>query len=198
MHHVMKGMMAIRIDDTRGFEVSRNTIQGLENLSLLPYGDCETYHPGSSEENGVIRQAGDIRGISAAATRGYDSRLYSNIADNILRQMETLNGDYVIGIDIQGESEGINVNRNDVDLMPGVGVVDDKYIALRVRENVDGPTIKVGADNRLMQKLQNDAPKQEVLRKRNFNHPYIPPMYVYNDEQVDAASPFSPLTLITF
>lgn len=173
MHHVVKGVIAIRVEDTRGFEISRNTIQNVENLSFPAFKECAMFHPGSSEENGVLRQLGDVRAISAAAARGYDDTLYSNIADNIIRQVSSLHGDYVIGIDIQGESEGVNVNRNDVDLLADMGIDRDDYIAVRVRENADGQTIKVGKDNVLRQGLKELAPKNS-LRKRNFNHPYIP------------------------
>ena len=177
MHHVMKGIIAIRVDDTQGFDISRNTIQNVENLSLPPYDNCAMFHPGSSEENDVLRQAGDIRAISAAATRGFDGALYSVISDNVIRQVKSLNGKYVLGIDIQGESQGVTVNRNNVDLMSDIGDDSDEYIAIRVRENVDGPTIKVGKDNICRQKVENLAP-QTGLRTKKFNHPYIPEMYV--------------------
>lgn len=174
MHHVMKGIIVIRVKDTMGFDIRRNTIRHVENLSVAPFSTCTTYHPGTSEENTVERQAGNVRAISVAATRAFDAYHNSIIADNVIRQIESTNGEYVVGIDIQGESQGIEVNRNDVNLKFGLGADVDDMIALRVRSKVDGPSIKIANDNVLAQKLEDLSIRTGLRKRQGFNHPYIP------------------------
>ena len=73
----------------------------------------------------------------------------------------------VIGIDIQGETSGIKVQRNDVDLKNGVGKsVMDKFVGLRIRKSVDGSSIQVQNNNNFQQEIQRLA---AIRRLRNNN-----------------------------
>jgi hypothetical protein len=71
MHHVEKGIIVIRVEDTAGFEVERNSIRDITNVTPQPFDDCHDFHPGASLENAGEHQGGNIRGISVAAVRGY-------------------------------------------------------------------------------------------------------------------------------
>eukprot|EP01082_Thalassiosira_pseudonana_P006261 g5838.t1 g5838 contig20:267481-269540(+) len=89
MHHVVKGSIIIRVEDTQGFSIKGNTINAAsvvsgpasstpEYFSLfqsdnsLPDANqaswtCETYHFGASIEDGSEQQLANLRGISVAA-----------------------------------------------------------------------------------------------------------------------------------
>ena len=73
MHHVSKGNMIIRVEDTEGFEIVDNTIAGVTNLSPTPFdvGNCADFHLGASVENANEQQGGNIRGIAVAAVTGF-------------------------------------------------------------------------------------------------------------------------------
>jgi hypothetical protein len=71
MHHVIKGIVVIRIDDCLGFKIQGNHISNVENLSEPPFENCFDYHTTSSENTDSPQQAGNIRAISAAAVAGY-------------------------------------------------------------------------------------------------------------------------------
>ena len=115
MHHVMKGMIMIRVEDTEGFDISGNIISNVENLSPKPYGNCYDYHIGTSNENLKKQQGGNVRSISVAADRAYENQ-ESSIKNNYVCATSSANANYVIGIDIQGDSQGIKVTQNKVDL----------------------------------------------------------------------------------
>ena len=158
MHHTVKGMVMIRVDDTEGFEVDGNTINNVQNLSMLPFDKCSTYQTGASVEDAEVQQVGNIRILSASAVTGYDGNKSSSIVSNIITNASSELGTEIIGIDIQGESDSIRIDFNNVDLATDAGTSpNDQYIALRVRSFVEssGPqTINVGSSNEFAQEMQ--------------------------------------------
>jgi len=62
MHHVGKGIVIIRVEDTRGFQIVNNRIVNIENLSLMPHAECDDLHALTSNENPGEQQMGNIRG----------------------------------------------------------------------------------------------------------------------------------------
>jgi hypothetical protein len=151
MHHVVKGMVVIRVEDTEGFEIKGNSIQNIENLSVAPFdpSGCESYHAGASSENEDEQQLGNIRAISIAAVRGFINGSNSQIRNNNIMNLRSTNANVIIGIDVQGDSKATDIKGNFVDLKRDVGKsTDDQYIALRVREFADG----TGADAISVQK----------------------------------------------
>ncbi|KAL3915508.1 MAG: hypothetical protein SGILL_005619 [Bacillariaceae sp.] len=70
MHHVIKGITVIRVDDVVGFSINGNSIKNVKNLSEKPFDNCYDYHT-TSEENQGEQQLGNIRMISTAAACGY-------------------------------------------------------------------------------------------------------------------------------
>jgi len=44
MHHVGKGIVVIRVEDTKGFRIQNNHITNVQNLSLMPHQGCDDYH----------------------------------------------------------------------------------------------------------------------------------------------------------
>ncbi|KAL9182847.1 hypothetical protein ACHAXT_004126 [Thalassiosira profunda] len=114
MHHVVKGVIAIRVEDTAGFQIKGNSILNIENLSEEPFADCAAFHVGASVENPDAFQAGNIRGISAAAVRGYpdnnqDSQIKNNQIGNFTSANSAITDRIVIGIDIQGDSQCVDI-----------------------------------------------------------------------------------------
>ena len=71
MHHVNKGIVVIRVEDTEGFQIEGNSISEVKNLSPKPFTKCFDYHAGASDENEGEQQGGNVRGISVAAVRGF-------------------------------------------------------------------------------------------------------------------------------
>ena len=137
MHHVVKGMIIIRVEDTEGFSIKGNSIQDITNLSVVPFepASCNDYHLGASSENEDEQQAGNVRAISIAAVRGFESG-NSEIKNNNILNLESANANVIIGIDVQGDSSATDIKGNFVNVKEGVGESsDDQYIALRVREN---------------------------------------------------------------
>jgi len=158
MHHVSKGMIVIRVEDTLGFEIQDNIIKGVTNLSPVPFQDCTDYHAGASSENEAEQQAGNVRGISVAAVRGYGhSRESSLIKQNTVEDVKSENANVIIGIDVQGDSKGVDIIRNIVNLDRSADGDDrdDQYIALRVRENADA--------NRIFVSNENDFKQEKVI-----------------------------------
>jgi hypothetical protein len=164
MHHAVKGTIVIRVEDTIGFEISRNSIVNVDNLSLPSYPFCVDFHAGSSAENPLEQQMGNLRGISVSASRPYNGQRESEIQDNFIRNFDSEAANAIIGIDIQGDTLGVEIERNDVDLDRQVGrSVLDKYVALRIRTNVDASSIRV-RDNDFRQEVQ-DLSANRRLRK---------------------------------
>jgi hypothetical protein len=160
MHHTVKGMVVIRIDDTEGFEVDSNTINNVQNLSELPFDNCSTYQTGASVEDAEVQQAGNIRMISASAVTGYptNGNKGSKIVSNTITNASSESGTEIIGIDIQGDSDSIRIDSNTVDLANSAGTSqNDQYIALRVRsfaESTGSQTIRIGSSNEFAQEMQ--------------------------------------------
>jgi len=165
MHHVSKGIIAIRVEDTAGFYIVDNSINNVENLSIKPFSNCDDYHIGASSENLKESQAGNVRAISVAAVRGFDNGTsYSQIEKNEILGVYSFNANVVIGIDVQGDSRGIDIVKNIVDLqdmdVPNgkakrVNLFQDtcdKCIAVRVREAVGGSITL--SNNKLSQEVQ--------------------------------------------
>ena len=165
MHHVSKGIIVIRVEDTAGFSIVDNSINNVENLSIKPFSDCDDYHIGASSENLKESQAGNVRAISVAAVRGFDNgSSYSQIEKNEILGIYSFNANVIIGIDVQGDSTGIDIVKNIVNLQnmddpnlkaKGVNLFQDtcdKCIAVRVREAVGG-SISL-SDNILSQEVQ--------------------------------------------
>lgn len=140
MHHVVKGIILIRVEDTMGFDIENNVIRNVTNLSVGPFSPCSDYHAGTSSENTNEYQAGNIRAVSVAAVRGHGDGTNSQIANNVIEGAESAVADVIIGIDVQGDSSGVSVSGNSVDLSPSVSADDgsDQYIAARIRESVGG------------------------------------------------------------
>eukprot|EP00581_Thalassiosira_minuscula_P006599 CAMPEP_0183703728 /NCGR_PEP_ID=MMETSP0737-20130205/1363_1 /TAXON_ID=385413 /ORGANISM="Thalassiosira miniscula, Strain CCMP1093" /LENGTH=655 /DNA_ID=CAMNT_0025930525 /DNA_START=215 /DNA_END=2182 /DNA_ORIENTATION=- len=155
MHHVIKGIIAIRVEDTEGFTIERNTIHNIVNLSVKPFSNCDFYHIGASSENLEEVQSGNVRAISVAAVRGYSTgNRQSQIKHNKIGFISSEEANEIIGIDVQGDSEGTNIQNNAIDLIDPVvdDPHDERYISVRVREAVDG-SITIG-NNELFQKTQ--------------------------------------------
>lgn len=158
MHHVNKGIVVIRVEDTKGFTIEGNNIISVKNVSPLPFTNCFDYHAGASDENEGEQQSGNIRGISVAAVRGYASNRHSTIKRNEIRALASTNPNVVIAIDVQGDSKAVDVDENTVDLSTRAGTsVLDEFVALRVRKHVDGEghdAVTVGDNNAFSQEVQ--------------------------------------------
>lgn len=156
MHHVNKGIVVIRVEDTKGFDIEGNEIVNVRNLSPKPFSNCFDYHAGASDENEGEQQGGNIRGISVAAVRGYADH-HSMIKDNVIMNFHSSNPRIIVGIDVQGDSKAVEVVDNVVDLSQRAGTsVLDEFVAVRIRKHVDneGDDAVIVGDNALMQDLQ--------------------------------------------
>lgn len=147
MHHVVKGMTVIRVEDTVGFRIEDNIVEQVTNLSPPSFNECYDYHKGSNIENAddedSLQQGANIRGISVAAVTGYENK-ESLIRGNVMRKFFSDNADIIIGIDIQGKSDSILIEDNYIDLNPSVGGDEtDPFIALRVRQYSDSPDTNI-------------------------------------------------------
>ena len=165
MHHVVKGMIVIRVEDTEGFMIQDNVIQDIENVSVEPFepAECESYHTRASAENPEEQQLGNVRGISIAAVRGFRGGTNSRIRNNSVTNLSSANANVIVGIDVQGDSKATDIGGNVVDLAQGVGTSpNDPFIALRVREFADGQ----GAD--AIQVQNNNILAQETVIENDF------------------------------
>ena len=174
MHHVIKGMIVIRVEETRGFDIRHNTIENVENLSPSPFSSCFDFHAGASWENLEEQQMGNVRGISVAATRSY-ARRASMIRGNRIHNLESKGGRWVIGIDCQGDTRGVKITENEVNLKEGE-VMSEKYLALRIRAHTIGSSVVVSSDNMFCQQVQDLSSS-----RRLHPIPKIPPRQVAED-----------------
>lgn len=155
MHHVAKGVTVIRVEATRGFMIKRNQVVAVVNQSFQPFNDCHEMHQKVSEENAEERQIGNVRGISVSAFRPFLKDEDNNglkddvcvIRGNTIRNFDSENGHIVIGIDVQGESQGVSIVDNTVRLQVGVSQPSNKYIACRVREHVSNEQLLIDRNN---------------------------------------------------
>lgn len=159
MHHVSKGMVMLRMEDTNGFLIENNLFRKIENLSTpafgTDFGSCTTYHAGASLENLEDQQGANVRVISISAVAGFPSGGLSRVVNNKITHVGSFNAELVVGIDVQGESEDMKINKNLINLQQGVGEdTNDNLIAMRIREFVDDTTVVVGNGNVFKQETQ--------------------------------------------
>ncbi len=138
MHHVNKGMTIIRVEDAVGFDIRRNIIGRVSNLSPPAFNDCFDYHGGvnlmNMEDKSSIQQGANIRGISVSAVTGYKNKS-STILGNRMRYFKSDEGNVIVGIDVQGECDSILIKWNKVNLAGHQKEVSDKrYISLRLSQ----------------------------------------------------------------
>ncbi len=67
MHHCIKGIVGICVEDTAGFSIKGNIIDNVQNLRVEPFSVCNCY------ENLDEAQAGNVRENSVAAVRGVNT-----------------------------------------------------------------------------------------------------------------------------
>lgn len=186
MHHVSKGMVMVRVEDTVGFSIEGNTFTNIENVSTEPFGTsfgtCTDYHSGNSIENSQDQQGGNVRVISIAAVSAYSDNKdgMSRIISNDIRVVSSNQGEVVIGIDVQGQSEGCIIDYNSVNLdESALDSTTDNLIALRVREFVNHSngvrSVDVGENNAFQQEVQFlNRRRLRIDRNRlSENHPPI-------------------------
>jgi len=186
MHHVSKGTMVIRVEDTDGFIIHNNTIADVENLSHIPFdiGNCTDFHLGASIEDANDRQGGNIRGIAVAAVTGFGNnngpKQSSLIEGNTIFDTWSKNSNVIVGIDIQGESSDIEIDFNIVDLDGEDSTHNnlfDNYIAFRMRENVvlnnGRGAVTLGENNDFEQRIvilqhndKEEDPTAELTKKK--------------------------------
>lgn len=157
--------------------VENNNIQDIHSLSLSPFPDCTDFHADQSPENPNECQVGNVRGISIAATRGYANKNACTLNGNSIKMVDSRFGNVVIGIDIQGETQGVDISRNRVNLTKNPGQkgkksASDKYIGLRVRSNVDGSTVRIDNNNNIFQGIENLAPQRRLRNKAFHGSPH--------------------------
>jgi len=155
-HYSGKGIAVIRVEATQGFVILNNLILDVENQSFEPFNDCTDMHAKDSPENeGEAQQLGNVRGISISAFRPFFQDQDMNgikddiceVRGNTIRSLESENGDVVIGIDVQGESEGVKIIGNTVQLRSTPDSPHDKYIACRIREHVSTEQLLINRNN---------------------------------------------------
>ncbi|KAG7337206.1 hypothetical protein IV203_013850 [Nitzschia inconspicua] len=158
MHHVVKGLVGIRVDKVTGADVHKNVIKNITNLSEKPFGNCFDYHF-TSPENAREQQLGNVRGIALSAVGGFPVTLrdendkgtkkdaakpnnvqpkQSKISYNEVIGASSLHANKIVGIDVQGLSTDILVLNNvvDLDLSEKKNGQLEKMVGLRIRSNV--------------------------------------------------------------
>jgi len=182
----------IRVEDTRGFRIEEITIGPVSVVSVpAPTSEeyfsqfpgstvewtCTDFHKGASVENGNEQQLANLRGISVAAvSRFADSGEDSTISANIIADFESVNANSIVGIDIQGESEGIEVSANIVEFKGGVGPnANDQFITYRVRKFVKQNSINTLGDNIFEQEELFEEGGSRMLCRRKIpdRHPSV-------------------------
>jgi hypothetical protein len=92
--------------------------------------------------------------------REFDDGSQSQISDNRITNCASVHANVIIGIDVQGDTEGVSIGENIVDLNEDVGVdFFDQYIALRIRENVDN----AGTGSTVTLSSNTFAQEQQIL-----------------------------------
>ena len=148
MHHVIKGSIMIRVEDCQGFDIQGNTIDQVEILSKGPVGMCNDFHLGAAVQDASDRMLADLRGISVAAVSAYDPSLSTGndasfISHNTLTNFKAGSAKFIGGIDIQGASEGVNIENNYVNLDPAIGNdASDRWVGLRIRQSAVAVNVK--------------------------------------------------------
>ena len=149
MHHVGKGMTIIRVDETEGFTIKDNTIENIANLSPPLFQDCASYHAGSNDENKMTQQGTNIRGISVAAVTGFQKTQEQDslIKGNTIKKMDSPNAVIVAGIDVQGESDSIDIRGNTVALQKTISKENEVFVGLRIRSFANSEEISISNTN---------------------------------------------------
>jgi len=150
MHHVIKGSIMFRVEDCQGFIIRGNTINNVEILSKGPVQVelCGDFHKGASSLDGSDRMIADLRGISVAAVSAYDDSLgagngTSSISHNTITNLKSAVANLIAGVDIQGYSEGVDIENNYVNLDATVGNnSSDKWVGLRIRQTASAIFVK--------------------------------------------------------
>ena len=180
MHHVIKGITVIRVDHSVGYTIKNNVINNVENLSVEPFTGCSDYHKDLSTENVInndVQQMGNIRAISVAATRGYKETKYSKIKKNTIKDISSSVCNFVIGIDVQGDSEGVSVTSNTVSLtLNGPLPSNGSYLSCRVRENTEDSMIVMKRNSFTEEASLLNHPRRRKLQVHGhlpFNHPHF-------------------------
>ena len=140
MHHVVKGISVVRVEDSEGYDISGNIITNIENLSGPAYPNCHDFHIGASIENVDEQQGGNVRAIAVAATRGYTNQ-ESIIKNNYVGSISSAHADIVVGIDIQGDSQSVKVTLNKVDLQDTDNILTTTEEAALEGLEEDEPTV---------------------------------------------------------
>ena len=188
MHHVVKGSIMMRIEDTEGFHIEDNIIGSVlvvsgpaaasqEYFSSFPNTQlmwtCTDYHKGASIEDGTEQQLANLRGISVAAVSRFLQSSESTISGNTLTDFRADFANSIVGIDIQGISTGIIVSNNYVNLKQGAGNdPNDQYVAFRVRSFASRGGI-AKTNNMLFQEEYFEQLPDRMLRWRKIpdHHP---------------------------
>jgi predicted transcriptional regulator len=173
MHHVIKGSVMIRVEDCQGFKIHGNSIDQVEILSHSPVDLlCADFHKGASSVDYSARMIADLRGISVAAVSAYnDDRRDSNsiISHNIITNLKSESAKLIAGIDIQGVSEGVDIEDNYVNVDPSVSrdAPDEKCIGLRIRRNATA--IFANLNNNFVQGMVD-----EVIKSSDSSRKLLP------------------------
>ena len=130
--------------------ISHNTITNVDILSDSPLSDelCADYHKGASSSDGSDRMLADLRGISVAAVSAYDDALTtgndaSTISRNTVTNFNSEAAKLIVGVDIQGVSTGVDIEKNYVNLDQSVAdTAGDEWMGLRIREFASGISVK--------------------------------------------------------
>lgn len=189
MHHVIKGQIVIRVEDTRGFRINDNTIGSTlmvsrpaaatqDYFSQFPNTTtawaCADYHKGASIEDGAEQQLANLRGISAAAVSRFSHSSESIISGNTITNFNSEWANSIVGIDIQGVSEDIVISNNYVNLREGVGDdPNDKYFACRVRKFTSQSSIRAVNNIEIQEEHFEPREDRKLMRWREIpdNHP---------------------------
>ena len=146
MHHVIKGSIMFRVEDCQGFMIKGNTIDNVEILSKSPVEVelCVDFHKGASSLDGSDRMIADLRGISVAAVSAYENDDgASSISSNTITNFKSEAAELIAGIDIQGFSEGVDIENNYVNLNATVADdSNDKWVGLRIRQTASDISVK--------------------------------------------------------
>ncbi|GFH62103.1 hypothetical protein CTEN210_18579 [Chaetoceros tenuissimus] len=177
MHHTVKGMTIIRVEDCEGFKISGNNIKGIENLSGEPFENCSSFHAGASKED-TSTQVGNVRVISVAAVTGYNTDKIASKSIIVSNEIKDVQGKSICGIDLQGKSDSCLIDYNIVDysFMPEEGM--EENFALRLRKFVDNSSdgikaIEIGAHNEFDKsqiQILNNVLDEERMRRLEHLH----------------------------
>ena len=131
---------------------------------------CNDFHLGAAVPDVTDRMLADLRGISVAAVSAFDSSLSTGndasfISHNTITNFKSQSANLIAGVDIQGFSEGVNLENNYVNLDSSVADdATDKWVGLRIRQ----------AAAAIMVKKNNNFVQGEVIESRRKLPEYHP------------------------